>query len=181
MAKKGTGETNNSEENEEKEHILPKWLRILLMFIPALVYFGIILLVDYTIGFPEPINPIAITALTGAGLFGLLVIGDMLYRNIFVYRMLAQEAQKSREQKEQLKDKQIEKEVAKKFEFIEEEGAKGGEKEYENEYEYVTEDDEDYYYYKEPSEVEKETAKQKETPEEPKTTLASKPIKSYLL
>ncbi|NHJ48752.1 MAG: hypothetical protein FK733_13285 [Asgard group archaeon] len=123
-----------SEEELEKKRLepyvkLPKWLRILLMFIPSLVIIGIVLIINYTVGFPATINPTAIIAIIGISLFALVVLGDMVYRNIFVYKMLRHESRKSRVYKQILRERE-EKEAKGRQEF-----------EQENEYEY--DDDEE--------------------------------------
>jgi hypothetical protein len=85
---------------------LPKWLRIILMFVPAIIIAGIIILIDETVEFPASINPAAIIAIIGFAIFGIVVLGDMVYRNIFVYQMLRREARKSRVYKQILKERE---------------------------------------------------------------------------
>jgi hypothetical protein len=130
---------NESDEAMSKEELqkkqfepyvkLPKWLRILLMFIPSFIIIGIVIVIHYTVGFPAAINPTAIIAIIGISIFGIVVLGDMVYRNIFVYKMLRYETRKSRVYKQILKERQ-EKEDQSRQEFEQEE-----------EYEY--DDDED--------------------------------------
>ncbi len=100
---------------------LPKWLRILLMIAPAMIITGIIILVDHYVGFPENINPTAIIAIIGMCLFGLVVVGDMLYRNVFVYRMMRRESKKSRIYKQYIKEQEAEKTAKARHEFIDDE------------------------------------------------------------
>ncbi|NHJ39286.1 MAG: hypothetical protein FK731_04580 [Asgard group archaeon] len=127
-------ETSSQEDDLEKDRFepyvkLPKWLRIILMIIPASIIAAIIITVDKTIGFPETIFPTAIMALIGMAIFGIVVIGDMVYRNVFVYKMLRYESRKSRVFKQIIKER---KEASEKSRY---------EYEQSDEYEY---DDEDF-------------------------------------
>jgi len=113
----------------------PKWLRIILMFLPAFIYTTIILLVDYFIGFPTKYNPVAFIAIPGLAIFFLVVIGDMVYRNVFTYKMLRHETRKTRVYRQILKDKKKEQEEKARYEL---------------------EDDEDEYYYEDDEEYDDE-------------------------
>ncbi len=131
-------ETNEEEDKKRKFEPLvrlPKWLRIILMFLPAFIYTAIILLVDHYVGFPEKYNPMAFIALPGIALFFLVVIGDMVYRNFFMYKMLRSETRKTRVYRQIIKERK------------EEQGAKAR-------YEYEEEDDDDDYEYDEESDDE---------------------------
>jgi hypothetical protein len=107
--------TSNEEAELTKEEIekrrfepyvkIPKWLRIILMILPASIIVGIILIIEYTVGFPETIFPTAIMAIIGMSVFGLVVLGDMAYRNVFVYKMLRHESRRSKVYKQILKDR----------------------------------------------------------------------------
>jgi len=99
---------------------MPKWLRYLLMFLPAGIVAGIVITIDKTVGFPETIFPTAILALTGLSLFFLVVLGDMVYRNVFVYRMLRQESKKARVYKELIKEREERRRAHSKYELEEE-------------------------------------------------------------
>ncbi|MBN1330061.1 MAG: hypothetical protein JXA54_11365 [Candidatus Heimdallarchaeota archaeon] len=113
---------------------IPKWLRYMLMFLPAMVITAIIILTDqFWHEYPETINPTAILAIGGLAIFGLVVIGDMVYRNIFVYKMLRTETKRSRVYKQILKEKKAEKAAQERYEYEEEE---------EEEYEYDEEESE---------------------------------------
>lgn len=103
-------EAELSDEELEKRRFepyvkIPKWLRIILMILPASIIVGIILIIEYTVGFPETIYPTAVMAIIGMSVFGLVVLGDMGYRNIFVYKMLRHESRKSKVYKQILKEK----------------------------------------------------------------------------
>ncbi len=114
---------------------LPKWLRIILMIIPGLLIAGFIVIVDKFIH-PFPlgtITPPAVMAIGGIALFGIVVFGDMIYRNIFVYRMLRKESAKSKVYKEIIKEKKAEKEAKTRQEIIDEE---------EDDYEYDDDEEE---------------------------------------
>ncbi|MGC9778816.1 MAG: hypothetical protein HZR80_06195 [Candidatus Heimdallarchaeota archaeon] len=131
---------------------LPKWLRIILMIAPALIIAGIIILVDHYVGFSENINPTAIIAIIGMCVFGLVVVGDMLYRNVFVYRMLRRESKKSRIYKQYIKEQKAEKAAKAKHDFLDDE---------EDEYQYdkdpdIEEIDEEQYEDDEDFEEEEE-------------------------
>ena len=121
---------------------LPLWLRIILMILPAGIIVGIIMAIDLTVGFPENLFPTAVIAITGLSLFGIVVIGDMLYRNVFVYRMLQMESKKSRVYKQIIKDKKEEAEAKARHEFEQE-----SEYEYDDEEIYEEEDEETEYKY----------------------------------
>jgi len=108
---------------------LPKWALILLMTIPSFLIAGTIILIDYYVGFPSHINPIAIIGIIGVVLFGIAVLGDMAYRNFFIYRMIRRENTKSKIYKEIIKDKQQKKDAATKHDYLDDE--------------YTYEDDED--------------------------------------
>jgi len=94
----------NVEEAESKPR-LPKWAKILLMILPAAIFVTTITLVDHFVGFPASVSANAVTALTGIGLLGVVVIADTIYRNIFVTRMIRRENTKAKIYKEILRDK----------------------------------------------------------------------------
>ncbi len=100
---------------------LPKWALILLMTIPSFLIAGTIILIDYYVGFPANINPIAIIGIIGMVLFGIAVLGDMAYRNFFIYRMVRRENTKSKIYKEIIKDKQQKKDAATKHDYLDDE------------------------------------------------------------
>ena len=100
---------------------LPKWALILLMTIPSILIAGTIILIDYYVGFPENINPIAIIGIIGLVLFGVAVLGDMAYRNFFIYRMVRRENTKSKIYKEILREKQQKKDAATKHAYSDDE------------------------------------------------------------
>ena len=132
----------SEEENNEKKSTfkipeikLPKWALILLMILPAAIFITIIMLVDVYVGFSESINPIAIIAIVGIGIIGFVVIGDMVYRNYFSYRMVRRESAKAKIYKEIIRDKQKAKEDKARYESIE------------DEYEYEDDEDSDEYEY----------------------------------
>ncbi|MCG3252897.1 MAG: hypothetical protein KAX09_03545 [Candidatus Heimdallarchaeota archaeon] len=134
-------ETNEEEEKKRKFEPLvrmPKWLRIILMFLPAFIYTGIILLVDYFVGFPEKYNPMAFIALPGIALFFLVVIGDMVYRNFFMYKMLRSETRKTRVYRQIIKEKKEEQGAKARYEYEEDDD------EYDYDEEYEESDDEDF-------------------------------------
>jgi len=138
-------ETNEEEDKKRKFEPLvrmPKWLRIILMFLPAFIYTAIILLVDHYVGFPEKYNPMAFIALPGIALFFLVVIGDMVYRNFFMYKMLRSETRKTRVYRQIIKERK------------EEQGAKAR-----YEYEEENDDDEDYEYDEDDEDFEEEEEK----------------------
>ncbi len=138
-------ETNEEEDKKRKFEPLvrmPKWLRIILMFLPAFIYTAIILLVDHYVGFPEKYNPMAFIALPGSALFFLVVIGDMVYRNFFMYKMLRSETRKTRVYRQIIKERK------------EEQGAKAR-----YEYEEENDDDEDYEYDEDDEDFEEEEEK----------------------
>lgn len=91
---------------------LPKWLLILLMTIPSFLVAGTIVLIDYYVGFPEDINPIAVIGVIGMACVGLAILGDMAYRNFFIYRMIQRANMKSKIYKELIKEKQQKKDAA---------------------------------------------------------------------
>ncbi len=113
---------------------IPKWIRYPMMFIPAGLIAGIVIIIDRTVGFPETIFPAAIIALIGLATFFLVVIGDMLYRNIFVYRMLRQENKRARVYKEIIREREATRRAQAKYELEDEEP--------EDEYEYDEDEDE---------------------------------------
>ena len=116
-------ETDEKEEKERKFEPLvrmPKWLRIILMFLPALIIAGTILLVDHYVGFPEKYNPMAFIALPGIAIFFLVVVGDMVYRNFFMYRMLRGETRKTRVYRQIIKERKAEQEVKARYEYEDE-------------------------------------------------------------
>ena len=84
----------------------PKWALILFSILPSLLIAGTIILVDYLVGFPDNINPIAIIGIIALVLIGVVVLGDMAYRNFFIYRMIRRENTKSKIYKEIIKEKQ---------------------------------------------------------------------------
>ncbi len=100
---------------------LPKWALILLMTIPSFLIAGTIILIDHFVGFPENINPIAIIGLIGLVLFGIAVLGDMTYRNFFIYRMVRRENLKSKIYKDIIKDKQKKKDLTTKHDYLDDE------------------------------------------------------------
>lgn len=105
ITKEETLEEDLENERYEPYVKLPKWLRIILMLLPASIIVGIIIAIDKTVGFPETIFPTAIMAIIGMVIFGIVVIGDMVYRNVFVYKMLRYESRKSRVYKQILKER----------------------------------------------------------------------------
>ncbi len=116
-------ETDEKEEKERKFDPLvrmPKWLRIILMFLPALIFTGTILLVDHYVGFPEKYNPMAFIALPGIAIFFLVVVGDMVYRNFFMYKMLRGETRKTRVYRQIIKERKAEQEGKARYEYEEE-------------------------------------------------------------
>lgn len=121
---------------------LPKWLRYLLMFLPALIITAIIILTDqFWHEFPDTVNPTAILALSGIGIMGIVILGDVAYRNIFVYRMLRVETKRSRIYKQILKEKKDEKAAQDRYEYEEDEE----EEEYEYDIEEGDEEEEEEY------------------------------------
>ncbi|MHA1125977.1 MAG: hypothetical protein ACTSO7_09530 [Candidatus Heimdallarchaeota archaeon] len=156
----------SSEENGEEEESkprLPKWAKILLMILPAVTFATIIILVDQFVGFPENVSANAVIALTGIGLLGFVVIGDMLYRNIFVSRMLRRETKKSKIYREILDDKKKAKLERSRFDELdvdaESEDDEYSYEEVDDDEEFVDEleseeefDEEDEEYYEEESE-----------------------------
>ncbi len=100
---------------------LPKWALILLMTIPSFLIAGTIILIDHFVGFPENINPVAIIGLIGMVLFGIAVLGDMAYRNFFIYRMVRRENLKSKIYKDIIKDKQKKKDLTTKHDYLDDE------------------------------------------------------------
>lgn len=121
-----TGEAEELEEESEPrfslpEIKLPKWLLIVLMIVPAGLIIGIILIIQYKVGFPTNINPIAIIGITGVSLVGITVLGDMAYRNFFVYRLMRRESTKARVYKQIMKDRKEEEKAKAKYEIIEDE------------------------------------------------------------
>ena len=161
---------SKEDEEEVATSRLPKWAKILLMILPAALYVTIIVLVDHFVGFPEKLHANALIAITGVSLLGFVVIGDMLYRNVFIYRMLRRESKKSKIYKEILRDKKEAKAEKIRFdelddedeysyedddeELIEEEEEQlesdedYEEYEVEDEYEYDYEDEDDSKYYR---------------------------------
>ena len=162
-----------SEETEEEEISkprLPKWAKILLMILPAAIFITTIVLVDHFYPFPDSVSPNAVIALTGIGLLGFVVISDMLYRNLFVSRMLRRETKKSKIYKEILKDKKETKKEKTRFDELDEDYSYDEEEdeefvdelesqeefdeiddeeyEEEEEYQYDSEDDDDSKYYR---------------------------------
>ncbi len=143
-------ETNEEEDKKRKLEPLvrmPKWLRIILMFLPAFIYTGTILLVDHYVGFPEKYNPMAFIALPGIAIFFLVVIGDMVYRNFFMYKMLRSETRKTRVYRQIIKERK------------KEQGAK-------DRYEYEDEDEDEYDYDEDDEEAEDEDFEVEEEKEE---------------
>ncbi|MCK5183419.1 MAG: hypothetical protein KAQ95_03860 [Candidatus Heimdallarchaeota archaeon] len=133
-----TLEEETDEEEEKKRKFdplvrMPKWLRIILMFLPAFIYTAIILLVDHYVGFPDTINPMALIAIPGIALFFLVVVGDMVYRNFFMYKMLRSETRKTRVYRQIIKERKEEQSAKDRYEYEEEE----------DEYDY-DDDDEEY-------------------------------------
>ena len=128
---------------------LPKWLRIILMIVPGLLIAGFIVIVDkYIHPFPlGTITPPAVMAIGGIALFGIVVFGDMIYRNIFVYRMLRKENAKSKVYKEIIKEKKAEREAKARQEVLNEET---------DEYEYDYDDEEELEEDEESEELEEE-------------------------
>ena len=143
-------ETNEEEDKKRKLEPLvrmPKWLRIILMFLPAFIYTGTILLVDHYVGFPEKYNPMAFIALPGIAIFFLVVIGDMVYRNFFMYKMFRSETRKTRVYRQIIKERKTE------------QGAKAR-------YEYEDEDEDEYDYDEDDEEAEDEDFEVEEEKEE---------------
>ena len=133
-------ETNEEEDKKRKFEPLvrmPKWLRIILMFLPAFIYTGTILLVDHYAGFPEKYNPMAFIALPGIAIFFLVVIGDMVYRNFFMYKMLRSETRKTRVYRQIIKERKEEQGAKARYEYEDEED----EYDYDEEYEEVEDED----------------------------------------
>lgn len=127
-------ETDEKEEKKRKFEPLvriPKWLRIILMFLPAFIIAGTILLVDHFVGFPEKYNPMAFIALPGIAIFFLVVIGDMFYRNFFMYKMLRGETRKTRVYRQIIKDRKADQEAKARHDY----------------------EDEDEYYYDEDNDL----------------------------
>ncbi len=159
-----------SEETEEEEISkprLPKWAKILLMILPATIFITTIVLVDHFYPFPDTVSPNAVIALTGIGLLGFVVIADMLYRNLFVSKMLRRETKKSKIYKEILKDKKDAKKEKTRFDELDEDYSYEEDEEdeefvdelesqeefdeiddEEEEYQYDSEDDDDSKYYR---------------------------------
>ncbi len=134
-----TLEEETDEEEDKKRKFdplvrMPKWLRIILMFLPAFIYTAIILLVDHYVGFPNTINPMALIAIPGIALFFLLVVGDMVYRNFFMYKMLRGETRKTRVYRQIIKERKEEQSAKDRYEYEEEE----------DEYDYDEAEDEDF-------------------------------------
>ncbi|HUT81393.1 MAG TPA: hypothetical protein VMZ29_09345 [Candidatus Bathyarchaeia archaeon] len=139
---------------------IPKWLRYLLMFLPAIIITTIIILTDqFWHEFPATVNPTAILAIGGLAIFGVVVIGDMVYRNIFVYKMLRTETKRSRIYKQILKEKKAEKAAQERQEFEEEEE---DEYEYEDEEGELEEEDEEEYIEEEEYKYDMEIADDRE-------------------
>ncbi len=155
----------------------PKWLRIILMFLPAFIYTAIILLVDHYVGFPEKYNPIAFIALPGIAIFVLIVIGDMVYRNVFTYKMLRHETRKTRVYRQILKDKKKEQEEKTRYESMEEED------EYYYDDDEESDEDEEYEEYAETEEEEIKIVKDEYVydPEDELSEDEYYRMKSYLL
>ncbi|MFW9922045.1 MAG: hypothetical protein ACFFDW_02025 [Candidatus Thorarchaeota archaeon] len=115
------------EETEPKKRFsflqikLPKWALALLMTIPSAIIVSTIILVDFYVGFPANINPIAIIAIIGISLVGIAVVSDMLFRNYFIYRMIRRENVKSKIYKEIIKERETEKKAKAQFEYSEDE------------------------------------------------------------
>lgn len=167
-------EVDKKEETKQKFQPLvrmPKWLRIILMFLPALIYVGIILLVDHYVGFPEQYNPVAFIALPGIVTFVLVVIGDMAYRNYFTYKMLRQETRKTRVYRQILKDRKKEQEAK-------------ARQDNEDEDEYYYDEDEEYEEGEEDDEAEFEIEEEDEYVYDPEDELTEDEyyrMKSFLL
>ncbi len=117
---------------------LPKWALILLMTIPSFLIAGTIILIDYYVGFPENVNPVAVIGLVGMVFFGFAVLGDMAYRNFFVYKMVRRENTKSKIYKEIIKDKQQKKDRSTKHEYLDD-----------DEYQYEEDEDDDEVEFEE--------------------------------
>jgi len=159
---------SKEDEEEVATSRLPKWPKILLMILPAALYVTIIVLVDHFVGFPEKLHANALIAITGVSLLGFVVIGDMLYRNVFIYRMLRRESKKSKIYKEILRDKKEAKAEKIRFDELDDEDEYSYEDdeliedeeeqlesdedyeeyEVEDEYEYDYEDEDDSKYYR---------------------------------
>lgn len=142
-------ETNEEEDKKRKFEPLvrmPKWLRIILMFLPAFIYTSTILLVDHYVGFPEKYNPMAFIALPGIAIFFLVVIGDMIYRNFFMYKMMRSETRKTRVYRQIIKERKEEQGAKARYEYEEED-----EDEYEYDYDeaeaFEVEEEKDEYVY----------------------------------
>ncbi|MCF2142121.1 MAG: hypothetical protein K9W42_00275 [Candidatus Heimdallarchaeota archaeon] len=148
---------------------IPKWLRYPMMFIPAGIIAGIVIIIDRTVGFPETIFPAAIIALIGLATFFLVVIGDMLYRNIFVYRMLRQENKRARVYKEIIREREATRRAQAKYELEDEEP--------EDEYEY----DEDEEEFEEEEEEEQAELEDEYSYEELEDEQTSYRLKSFIL
>ena len=96
----------------------PKWALILFSILPSLLIAGTIILVDYFVGFPENINPIAIIGIIALVLIGIVVLGDMAYRNFFIYRMIRRENTKSKIYKDIIKEKQQQKDASLRYDYV---------------------------------------------------------------
>lgn len=143
-------ETNEEEDKKRKLEPLvrmPKWLRIILMFLPAFIYTGTILLVDHYVGFPEKYNPMAFIALPGVAIFFLVVIGDMVYRNFFMYKMLRSETRKTRVYRQIIKERKEEQGAKARYEYDEEEDEDEYEYDYDEAENFEVEEEKEEYVY----------------------------------
>lgn len=135
----------NSTEEQNNKHRLPKWARITLMIAPAFVFAFIIILIDYFINLKSKgIFPMAILAITSLGLIGFATIGDWLYRNFFVTRMLRHESKKAHVYKQIIRERQEERKIQKKHEFIQEEESAQESSAYQYDEEYAYDEEYDY-------------------------------------
>ncbi len=173
-----TLEEETDEEEEKKRKFdplvrMPKWLRIILMFLPAFIYTAIILLVDHYVGFPDTINPMALIAIPGLALFFLVVIGDMVYRNFFMYKMMRSETRKTRVYRQIIKERKEEQSAKDRYEYEEAED--------DDEYDYDDDDEESEEGEDEELKVEEEKEEYVYDTEDELTEDEYYRMKSYLL
>ncbi|MBD3191513.1 MAG: hypothetical protein GF308_12765 [Candidatus Heimdallarchaeota archaeon] len=130
---------DSAEESWIKRH-LPKWARITLMIAPALVLALTVILIDYYIDLKSKgIFPMSILAVTSIALIGFATLGELVYRNFFVTRMLRHESKKARVYKQIIQERQEEQELHKKYEFV-------GDEETTREAEGLAQETSDYQY-----------------------------------